>query len=711
MKGLRSGEAQLFEAFIKSTQYLVRLQSQQDIWEHLGKFVLTHFPADWLAFVERDSGNGLSLGYCTLPESVTAQNLLTKEVRTLAADVLESGFLASRVLLNPAPSMTVFLPIVENYQTNRVMLIGHADAQPLPKELLGIYLALAGLAGTATERKRAEEEVRRLNADLERRVAERTVQLQTANNELRKENVERKRAEQALRESWEWLRVTLTSIGDAVMTADTQGRVTFLNPVAEALTGWKMEEALGQSSRSVFQIVNEQTRVPAEDIVAHVLEKGQTVELANHTALATKDGREVPVEDSAAPILDDDGRVIGVVLVFHDVTEKRRAQEALRESEEELRQKEAELREAQRIAHIGSWHWDTQTDVFTGSDELLCIYGLDPATQLMPDFRDQRGRLYPVESWERINAAVQQTLQTGAGYELDVEAIRADGSMIWVTTRGEAMRDAAGRIVGLRGTVQDITERKRTEQALVRSEKLASVGRLAATIAHEINNPLAAVMNTVFLARSEAEIPESARQYLEIADEELSRISHITRQALGFYRESSKPTTTSVSAVLDSVLYLLHRKIKDKRIAVEKRCAEGTQVSAVAGELRQVLSNLLANSLDALDRAGTIKIRVSSSRSIHHGQSYVRVTVADNGSGIDDATLPRIFEPLFTTKEATGSGLGLWVSKQLIEKHGGSIRVHSSSRGPRRGTVFSIFLPAEGARAAPSSSSNIASTN
>jgi len=166
-----------------------------------------------------------------------------------------------------------------------------------------------------------------------------------------------------------------------------------------------------------------------------------------------------------------------------------------------------------------------------------------------------------------------------------------------------------------------------------------------------------------------------------------------------------------VSAVLDSVLYLLHRKIKDKRIAVEKRCAEGTQVSAVAGELRQVLSNLLANSLDALDRAGTIKIRVSSSRSIHHGQSYVRVTVADNGSGIDDATLPRIFEPLFTTKEATGSGLGLWVSKQLIEKHGGSIRVHSSSRGPRRGTVFSIFLPAEGARAAPSSSSNIASTN
>lgn len=196
MKALRSPEPGFFESFLQSAQYLVGLQTEQDIWEHLGKFVLTHFPADWLAFVERGSGNALSLAYCTLPAAEAAQ-VFTSEVRDLVTDVLESGFLASSVLPAPA-SMTAFVPVSENSQAIGAMLIGHDDAQALPKDLLNIYLALAGLAGAAAQRKRVELQVRRLNAELEQRVVERTAQLRTANEELLKEILERKRAEEAL---------------------------------------------------------------------------------------------------------------------------------------------------------------------------------------------------------------------------------------------------------------------------------------------------------------------------------------------------------------------------------------------------------------------------------------------------------------------------------------------------------------------------------
>ena len=149
-----------------------------------------------------------------------------------------------------------------------------------------------------------------------------------------------------------------------------------------------------------------------------------------------------------------------VAILFNDISRHKQAEEA-------LLQKEAELKEAQRIAHVGSWHWDATSDVTTGSDELLGIFGLDPTTQQMPDFKEQRGRCYPVDDWERVNAAVQWAVKTGHGYELDVQAIR-DGAPIWITTRGEGVWDATGRIVGLRGTVQDITERKHAEEACKR---------------------------------------------------------------------------------------------------------------------------------------------------------------------------------------------------------------------------------------------------
>jgi PAS domain S-box-containing protein len=243
--------------------------------------------------------------------------------------------------------------------------------------------------------------------------------------------------------------------------------------------------------------------------------------------------------------------------------------------------------------------------------------------------------------------------------------------------------------------VEDVTQRKATELALLSSEKLASVGRMAAAIAHEINNPLAAVTNALYIVLSSNGLPVEARQYLEMADSELKRIAHITRQSLGFYRESNAPTQVTVQAVLESALDLLKSRIRAKQATIEKQWDAEVEITAVAGELRQVFSNLLANSLDAIADKGTITLRVFAAKAAKDGRQCVRVTIMDNGRGIGAGARQHIFEPFFTTKGTIGTGLGLWVSKQIIDKHEGTIRMRSRTHGVHRGTVCSVVLPVE----------------
>jgi two-component system NtrC family sensor kinase len=239
----------------------------------------------------------------------------------------------------------------------------------------------------------------------------------------------------------------------------------------------------------------------------------------------------------------------------------------------------------------------------------------------------------------------------------------------------------------------EMAARQKAEVALIRSEKLASVGRMSAVIAHEINNPLAAVMDLLYLAQTVQGAPAPILEYLATADGELKRIAHITRQTLGFYREIFIPTNFHVASLLESVVDLLQAKITAKRAIVVLQCDKELQITAVHGELRQVFSNLLANSLDAIGPNGKVTLRASLSLDNGDGNARIRVSVADNGKGIDSATVPQLFEAFFTTKGTTGNGLGLWVSKQIIDKHGGSIRVRSSTSGKYSGTTFSVSLP------------------
>jgi len=241
----------------------------------------------------------------------------------------------------------------------------------------------------------------------------------------------------------------------------------------------------------------------------------------------------------------------------------------------------------------------------------------------------------------------------------------------------------------------EILARKSAEEALIRSEKLALAGHMAAVLSHEINNPLAAVMGIVSLLRNADNLPASVADNLERIDGELKRITHITRQTLGFYRESIHTTTFYLAPLLASVLDLLKSRIQSKRAKVDSRCDLQLQVTAMPGELRQVVSNLLLNSLDSIFEDGKVVLRASSSINPTDQNRRIRITVADNGRGIDQSVLPRIFDAFFTTKGDIGNGLGLWICRQIIDNHGGSIRVRTATAGVYRGTTFSVILPVD----------------
>lgn len=231
------------------------------------------------------------------------------------------------------------------------------------------------------------------------------------------------------------------------------------------------------------------------------------------------------------------------------------------------------------------------------------------------------------------------------------------------------------------------------QEALIRSEKLAVTGRLAASIAHEINNPLEAVTNLLYLMHGDL-TPEQFRGYLAEAEQELARVTEITKQTLRFYREPSQPVATKVDSVLDSVLRLYASRIRSAGVTVQHEvlCKDAT-VFSTPGELRQVLANIIGNAIDAMRSGGRLRIRVSDARQAGPSHGSVRITIADSGAGIPQAVLPTIFEPFVTTKAETGTGLGLWVTAEIMQKNGWSIRVRSSRRPERSGTAFSILIP------------------
>jgi PAS domain S-box-containing protein len=367
-----------------------------------------------------------------------------------------------------------------------------------------------------------------------------------------------RRAEE-LYQSEQELRTTLDSIGDGVITCDADGRVQMMNPIARDLTGWDQSEARGQSLENVFHIVNETTRQTIETPVAKVKRLNSTVGMGNHTILIRKDGTELNIADSGAPIRNKKGETIGIVLVFRDITMERK-----------------------------------------------------------------------------------------------------------------------------------------TQDALIANEKLAVAGRLAATIAHEIHNPLDSVSNLLYLMRNGASKEESV-QFMDMADQELARVTQISRAMLGLYRESRAPVVVDLKEMLHEILLLLERRLSELGVTVSTDIPASISVAGFPAELRQVFTNLITNAAEAAEPGGEVKISIATQptsvdASGNKMQPGATITIADNGPGIPEDVKPHLFQPFFTTKGERGTGLGLWVSRGIVNKHGGIISFSSNTSPAAHGTAMSVFL-------------------
>jgi PAS domain S-box-containing protein len=366
------------------------------------------------------------------------------------------------------------------------------------------------------------------------------------------------------------------------------------------------------------------------------------------------------------------------------------------------------LRQALDAAQLGTWIWDRASDLLDLDDRAAGLLHAQPHSPIA--LNALRERIVASEDRLRTAESLARSLDQGGLRSAEYRIVSPEGIQTWVSASGvPTFASGSSEITGMVGTVQDITSRKTQESALRQSEKLAATGRLAATIAHEINNPLEAVTNLIYLSRTDPDVPEPVQQLLETADTELARVAQIAQQTLGFYRDTTRPVEIKLNDLIHGVVDLFARKMVSRKITCTLDLEPELCIHGLQGEIRQVFSNLIVNAIDAFTFAPTLKpgrIHIRGRHlhgpphhgsphhgSPHHGsQDSVSIVICDEGSGISDSARQRIFSPFFTTKLSVGTGLGLWVTRGFVEKQGGSITFRTRTSDPS-GTIFRVVLP------------------
>jgi PAS domain S-box-containing protein len=490
---------------------------------------------------------------------------------------------------------------------------------------------------------------------------------------------ERKQASENLRKQAELIDLA----HDSILVRDLDGAIRFWNRGAEEMYGYSKQEVAGKIAHHLLRTIFPK---PLAEIEAEVLRAGRW---DGELIKFTQDGTRVEVSSRWVVQRDDSGQASGVMEISNDISERKRAELALRASEH---------RWSTTLRSIG--------DAVVATDAVGNI-------QFMNDVAERlTGWSLPEASGKHLSAVfnimqeatrlvpespVAKVLRSGKVVALanHTVLIHRDGTEVPIEDSAAPIRDSSGRIEGVVLVFHDVVEQRKAEKALRISDRLATTGKLAATIAHEIHNPLDAVSNLLYLITQGTQ-ENSTRQYASAASSELVRITQMTQRMLAFQREAAAPVPVKIRDIIESVADLYERKIKSANIELKQEIDFNDSILALPGELRQIIANLVGNAIEAVaSRRGTITLRAYPSRDWRQQRPGLRVVVADNGPGIPAEVRARIFEPFFTTKGESGTGLGLWIASEILRKYAGTLHVRTSTRPHSSGACFSIFLPFE----------------
>jgi PAS domain S-box-containing protein len=493
---------------------------------------------------------------------------------------------------------------------------------------------------------------------------------------------DRKEAEEVLRQKEEEFSQLADSMPHLVWLSSPDGAVYWCNRRWYEYSGLTPEEAATSRWRSIFDPESfDAVRTRWNEAVARSLPFEMIFRLRG------ADGIYRPFLSRAIPLRDASGKVTRWLGTNTEIDSEVRVRKDLEENQGRLRDA---LVTSQRLAAIV----ESSDDAIISKDLNGIITSWNSAATNLFGYLPEEivGRsiltIIPPEL-QSEEPMILESIRTGKKIDhYETERVRKDGSRVKVSLTISPVRDPEGRVIGASKIARDVTERTRLQEAIMQSEKLAATGRMAAAIAHEINNPLEAVTNLAYLLTTDPTLSDSGKKYAELLLSEIDRVSHVAKQSLAFFRDTNKPGEFNVCELINGVIELNQRLLDQRRIEITRDFCLPCTVFGSAPELRQVFANLISNAMDAVGEKGRIRVRVRPGK-----DGIASIHIVDNGRGIPSHVLARLFQPFVTSKGSSGNGLGLWVSRGIVRKHGGEIRVRTSTAEGRSGTVFSVRLP------------------